>query len=186
METFNAEKPLILCAPPGAGKTMLAPRLARDKNHHERLRRCEVDLEYIHRMAGGKPPVDEYQNVLVPFRAPHYTASILGMTGQLVRGFYPRPGELSLAHGGTLFLDQADEFSLQVIINVRAAFSQKFVRLEHPKGVVSVPAEFGLILATEERQLPRMLREFPDAVVWDEEKVRAQVALRFKEEGNAC
>src|SRR3970282_322053 len=101
------------CGPPGAGKTMLARRLAGILPPLEQDEALAVTT--IHSVAGqltnGAGLIRDR-----PFRAPHHTCSDVALVGG---GSTPRPGELSLAHGGVLFLDELPEFSRRVLAPLR-------------------------------------------------------------------
>lgn len=138
---------LILIGPPGAGKTLFARNLARTPAAFKHARACEAESSSLRRIAGLPEPSitsDSY----VPFRAPHHTVSALGMTGQLACGYLVRPGELSLAHGGVLFLDRAPDFFQQPLRDVLSALVRGYVDLHGSQGtVVRLPAEFRLVIS---------------------------------------
>ena len=99
---------LLMLGPPGTGKTMLASRLPGilpPLDDHEALETCAV-----HSVAGHPIALDRWRRR--PFRAPHHTASAAALVGG---GSQPRPGEISLAHHGVLFLDELPEFDRHVL-----------------------------------------------------------------------
>src|SRR4029078_10661219 len=100
---------LLLVGPPGAGKTMLArrfPRILPPLTFEEAL-----ECTAIHSVA-GPPPSGSGLLTWRPFRAPHHTISTVALVGG---GAIPRPGEISLAHNGVLFLDEMPEFDRRVL-----------------------------------------------------------------------
>lgn len=132
-------------------------REQRSKIPHAERSGCATDAEYLHRAAGlglgGSEPIDVLEEGTgpVPFRAPHHSVSMLGLTGKMQDGWRLRPGELSLAHGGILFLDQAHEFHSQALAMVAAVARNESVRMgarwagELTEVWIKVPARFRLI-----------------------------------------
>jgi magnesium chelatase family protein len=130
---------LLLVGPPGAGKTMLASRIGTilpDPTPAE-----SIDIMKIRSVAGlsdGEPSGAR------PFRAPHHTISAAGLAGG---GSGPRPGEVSLAHQGVLFLDELPEFSRHVLEILRQPMEDGRVTIARAHGCVSFPAAFLLVAA---------------------------------------
>ncbi|MFT7679777.1 MAG: magnesium chelatase family protein [Planctomycetota bacterium] len=130
---------LLFMGPPGAGKTMLArrlPRLLDPPCLEERLEATAI-LAVAGRWPGGL--VGER-----PFRAPHHTASYAGLIGG---GARLAPGEVSLAHGGVLFLDELPEFRRGALEALRQPLEQGSVLLSRAARQVEFPARFQLVAA---------------------------------------
>jgi magnesium chelatase family protein len=138
-------KHLLLIGTPGCGRTLYARTLRDAPGALKHLTACEGALVPVYR-AGG---LDVPPPLTVPFRAPHPTVSDAGLTGQLARGFVFCPGEMSLAHGGILFLDEAVEFRKSALAAVLLALRTGEIQLhgEHGTRIVA-PAQFRLIMAT--------------------------------------
>jgi magnesium chelatase family protein len=132
---------LLLVGPPGCGKTMLAkrlPGLLPPLTFDE-----AIEVTAIHSVAGATEP-GRGLVLQRPFRAPHHTASDVALVGG---GTRPRPGEISLAHHGVLFLDELPEFSRRALEVLRQPIEQGQVRIARAARTVSYPARFMLIAA---------------------------------------
>ena len=127
--------------PPGAGKTMLARRLP---TILPALTESEaLDVIAVHSVAGLLPP-DSPLPPPRPFRAPHHTLSTAGLIGG---GTHPRPGEVSLAHLGVLFLDELLEFPRAALEALRQPIEDGHVTITRAARTVSYPAQFTLVAA---------------------------------------
>lgn len=131
---------LLLIGPPGTGKTMLATRLISllpSLNEEEAL-----EIATIRSIAGEKLKIHDWKSV--PFRAPHHTASSIALVGG---GNPPRPGEISLAHHGILFLDELTEFNRHVLESLREPLESGTITISRAARQAEFPANFQLIAA---------------------------------------
>jgi len=132
---------LLLSGEPGAGKSMLATRLPGILPELDPEESLEVTS--LHSIAGclgaGSPLVR-----LRPFRAPHHSVTVRGMIGG---GTVPRPGEVSLAHHGVLFLDELTEFRSPVLESLRAPLEQGVVHISRSGSTTTYPARIQLVAA---------------------------------------
>jgi magnesium chelatase family protein len=132
---------LLLVGPPGTGKTMLASRLAPLLPPLDTERALEVTR--IHSAAGLLDP-DAPLIEQRPFRAPHHSASRAGLLGG---GSPPRPGEVSLAHHGVLFLDELPEFERRTLEALRQVVEEGRVVLARARATLCFPARVQLVAA---------------------------------------
>lgn len=131
---------VLMQGPPGSGKTLLArsfPSILPVLTPEE-----TVDATRIHSVVGALPPNGIMQTR--PFRAPHHSASTASLIGG---GSVPRPGEISLAHRGVLFLDEFLEFPRIVLESLRQPLEDGFVSVSRAHGTIQFPARFMLIAA---------------------------------------
>ena len=133
---------LALLGPPGAGKTMLAERLPSILPELDDDAALEVSA--LHSIAGLLPPGGQLIR-RPPFQAPHHTASVASLVGG--GSGLARPGALSLAHRGILFLDESPEFSKASLESLRQPLEQGRIRLTRSHGSTEYPARVQLVLA---------------------------------------
>ncbi|MEW1698609.1 MULTISPECIES: YifB family Mg chelatase-like AAA ATPase [unclassified Streptomyces] len=133
---------LLLSGPPGAGKTMLAERLPGILPPLTRQEALEVTA--VHSVAGLLPPGQPLVR-RAPYCAPHHSATMQSLVGG--GNGLPRPGAVSLAHRGILFLDEAPEFSGKALDALRQPLESGHVVIARAAGVVRLPARFLLALA---------------------------------------
>ncbi len=131
---------LLLSGPPGAGKSMLAVRLPGLLPPLDEAQALETAM--IHAVAHDPPPPARWRTP--PFRAPHHGASAAAVIGG---GARPRPGEVSLAHNGVLFLDELPEFRRDVLEALREPLEAGEVRIARAGYRASFPACFQLVAA---------------------------------------
>jgi len=132
---------VLMVGPPGAGKTLLArsvPSILPRMTMEEAL---EVTRIYsVANMLSPETPLIRHR----PFRAPHHTISHAGLVGG---GRIPRPGEISLAHRGVLFLDELPEFGQRTLEVLRQPMEDRKVTISRAQGTLTFPASFMLIAA---------------------------------------
>lgn len=131
---------MLMVGPPGSGKSMLASRLPSILPVLSPRELLEVSMirSIAGELAGGKLSSER------PFRAPHHSASMAAMVGGGVRA---RPGEVSLAHHGVLFLDELPEFSLQVLDSLRQPLESGETVIARANHRVAYPSRFQLVAA---------------------------------------
>lgn len=132
---------MLMSGPPGSGKTLIArtmPSILPDLTFEEAL---EITKIYS---VGGYLSSNNSLVTSRPFRAPHHTASGVALVGG---GAWPRPGEISLAHRGVLFLDEFGEFPRVVLENLRQPLEDGVISVSRAAGNLTFPAKFILVAA---------------------------------------
>ena len=132
---------ILIVGPPGAGKSMLAKRLPGilpDMSREEMLESTEIWS--VAGLTSHSAPIVASR----PFRSPHHTVSAAGLAGG---GTFPRPGEISLAHNGVLFLDELPEFRSDVLEVLRQPLEDGSVTVSRVAASVSFPSRFMLVCA---------------------------------------
>ena len=132
---------ILMCGPPGSGKSMLAKRLP--SILPDMTRREALEVTEIHSVLGM---TSKEQPLLTrrPFRVPHHTVSVMGLAGG---GSPPRPGEISLAHNGVLFMDELPEFNKETLEVLRQPLEDGQVQISRVSGTEVFPSRFMLVCA---------------------------------------
>lgn len=132
---------IIMIGPPGSGKTMLAKRLP--SIMPDMMLEESLETTKIYSVSGLMP---ERGSIIKtrPFMAPHHTASDVSLVGG---GSVPKPGEISLAHNGVLFMDELPEFHRNVLESLRQPLEDGYVTVSRASGSIRFPSKFMLVCA---------------------------------------
>ena len=130
---------IIMVGPPGSGKSMMAKRIPSILPLFTPEESLETTM--IHSVAGVLPSDTSLMRVR-PFRSPHHSISNVAMVGG---GSYPKPGEISLAHNGVLFLDELPEFQRNVLEVLRQPLEDREITVSRAKMTATFPASFMLV-----------------------------------------
>ncbi|MFT6029359.1 MAG: magnesium chelatase family protein [Oleiphilaceae bacterium] len=131
---------LLFYGPPGTGKSMLAARLP--SILPPLTQKETVEVASIYSLSGMSRDMNTLFSA--PFRAPHHTASAVSLVGG---GTHPKPGEISLAHRGVLFLDELPEYARSVLEVLREPIESGEIRISRASGTLTFPSQFQLLAA---------------------------------------
>lgn len=132
---------ILMSGPPGTGKTLLArtlPTILPPLSFSEALETTKI-FSVAGRLSAGQPIMTRR-----PFRSPHHTASAVALVGG---GNHPKPGEITLAHRGVLFLDELPEFHRDVLEGLRQPLEDGVITVSRASGALEFPAQFMLVAA---------------------------------------
>jgi magnesium chelatase family protein len=130
---------VLMTGPPGAGKTLLSRTIPTILPMMDREEVLEVSQLYS---IAGNLNADQPLVISRPFRAPHHTASSISLIGG---GSFPKPGEISLAHRGVLYMDEFPEFPRLVLESLRQPLEDRIITISRAQGSLTFPADFMLI-----------------------------------------
>ena len=132
---------MLMSGPPGSGKTLIARTMSSILPNLTLEESLEITKIYS---VSGKLNNNDSLITSRPFRAPHHSASTAALVGG---GTWPKPGEISLAHRGVLFLDEFGEFPKQILENMRQPLEDGVINVSRAAGTLSFPAKFILVAA---------------------------------------